>query len=118
MVGRGTLASSAGLAVSWPRSGRAGVPTQSVGTRLRSLLFLLFISLPASLPPTPKKVVIPFDFVSKFDDGRYGQMLGDMIWKKLSREGGFIIPESMLDVRDYCESHKLEPSPDMAAGRR
>ncbi len=60
-----------------------------------------------------RKVVIPFDFVSKFDDGRYGQMVGDMLWKKLSRDGGFIVPESMLDVRDYCASHKLKPSPEM-----
>ena len=55
--------------------------------------------------------MIPFDFVSKFDDGRYGQMVGDMIWKKLSAEGGFIVPESMLDVRDYCESHKCTRRP-------
>jgi hypothetical protein len=60
-----------------------------------------------------RKVVIPFDFVSKFDDGRYGQMVGDMIWKKLSGDRAFIVPESMLDVRDYCESHKLRPSPEM-----
>ena len=40
-------------------------------------------------------------------------MMGDMIWKKLSREGGFIMPESMLDVRDYCTSHELHPSPEM-----
>jgi len=38
-------------------------------------------------------------------------MLGDMIWKKLSRQGGFLIPESMLDVRDQCESQHLKPSP-------
>jgi hypothetical protein len=67
----------------------------------------------AQAADAPKKVVIPFDFVSKFDDGRYGQMLGDMIWKKLSREGRFTIPESMLEVRDYCESHKLAPLPEM-----
>jgi hypothetical protein len=36
-----------------------------------------------------------------------------MIWKKLSRDSGFIVPESMLDVRDYCESHALRPSPEM-----
>jgi hypothetical protein len=60
-----------------------------------------------------RKVVIPFDFVSKFDDGRYGQMVGDMLWKKLSRQGGFVIPESMIDVRDYCSNHELKPSPDM-----
>ena len=39
--------------------------------------------------------------------------IGDMLWKKLSRERRFIIPESMLDVRDYCTSHHLKPSPDM-----
>jgi hypothetical protein len=57
-----------------------------------------------------RKVVIPFDFVSKFDDGRYGQLMGDMLWKKLSRQGGFILPESMLDVREYCTSHHIKPS--------
>ncbi|OHB71923.1 MAG: hypothetical protein A2V70_10465 [Planctomycetes bacterium RBG_13_63_9] len=60
-----------------------------------------------------QKVVIPFDFVSKFDNGRYGQMVGDMIWKKLEREGGFIIPETMLDVRDTCASNQLHPSPEL-----
>jgi hypothetical protein len=60
-----------------------------------------------------KKVVIPFDFVSKFDQGRYGQMVGDMIWKKLEREGGFIIPETMLDVRDTCKANNLNPSPEL-----
>lgn len=58
-----------------------------------------------------QKVVIPFDFESKFDDGRYGQMVGDMIWKKLDREKGFIIPETMLDVRDFCESQQIQPTP-------
>lgn len=60
------------------------------------------------------KVVIPFDFVSRFDDGRYGRRIGEMIWKKLDREGGFIIPESMLDVRDTCTSQNLEPSPQLS----
>ena len=44
-----------------------------------------------------ERVVIPFDFESEFDDGRYGSMVGDLIWKKLERSGGFIIPESMLE---------------------
>ena len=60
-----------------------------------------------------QKTVIPFDFVSKFDDGRYGQMVGDLVWKRLSRDRGFIEPESMQDVRDYCESHQVQPSPEM-----
>ena len=67
----------------------------------------------SALAADDRKVVIPFDFVSKFDDGRYGQLMGDMLWKKLSREGGFIVPESMLDVRDYCSNHHLKPSPEM-----
>ena len=67
---------------------------------------------PPAFAEDQKKVLIPFDFVSKFDDGRYGQMMGDMIWKKINGEGGFILPESMQDVRDYCESHHVQPSPD------
>jgi len=72
---------------------------------------------PERSPPTPanggRKVVIPFDFVSKFDDGRYGSMVGDMIWQKLDREGAFVIPETMLDVRDTCRMNNLAPTPDM-----
>jgi len=59
-----------------------------------------------------KKVVIPFDFTSKFDKGRYGQMVGEMIWKKLEREGGFVLPESMLDVRDTLAAHRITIEPD------
>ena len=64
-----------------------------------------------------KKVLIPFDFVSKFDDGRYGQMVGDMIWKKVNGEGGFILPESMQDVRDYCQSHHVAALARRSAGK-
>ncbi len=74
--------------------------------------FLLSLFAFPALAAGSKKVVIPFDFVSDFDQGRYGQMLGEAIWKKLSRQGGFVIPESMLEVRDYCTSHKLKPSPE------
>ena len=84
---------------------------------IQGLIFKAFISLIALsaamvFAEDQKKVLIPFDFVSKFDDGRYGQMVGDMIWKKINSEGGFILPESMQDVRDYCLSHHLQPSPD------
>lgn len=58
-----------------------------------------------------RKVVIPFDFESQFDNGRYGQMVGDMIWKKLSQEGGFLLPEAMADVRDFCDSRKIHLGP-------
>jgi hypothetical protein len=81
-------------------------------------VFLAVSSLPAADAPSPtKKVVIPFDFVSKFDEGRYGAIVGDLIWTKLQREGGFVIPESMLDVREYCTGHQLHPSPAMDLGQ-
>ncbi len=85
-----------------------------------SIFLLLILSLSSVHAADARKVVIPFDFVSKFDDGRYGRMLGDMIWTKLSRTGGFIIPESMHEVRGYCGAYKLTPSPelDMAAMRK
>ena len=63
-------------------------------------------------PEPGEKVVIPFDFVSKFDDGRYGKMVGEMIWKKLDRQSQFVIPETMLDVRDTCESNNLQLTPE------
>lgn len=59
-----------------------------------------------------KRVVIPFDFESKFDNGRYGQMVGDLVWKKLERDGTCIIPESMLDVRNWQERQRMVPNPD------
>ena len=63
--------------------------------------------MPATEPPT--RVLIPFDFESKFDDGRYGQMVGDLVWQKLKREGTFILPESMQDVRDWSERTGKQP---------
>ncbi len=77
-----------------------------------SFIVLIAISASTVFAKDQKKVLIPFDFVSKFDDGRYGQMVGDMIWKKINSEGGFILPESIEDVRDYCQSHHIQPSPD------
>ena len=58
-----------------------------------------------------KKVVIPFDFVSKFDDGRYGRMVCDSIWKKLDRGGQFEIPTAQ-DVRDLCATNAIKLTPD------
>jgi hypothetical protein len=64
------------------------------------------------VPDDPPRVVIPFDFESRFDDGRYGRMIGDMIWTKLRRQGGFILPESMQDVRDWCQRNRMLPNPE------
>jgi hypothetical protein len=58
------------------------------------------------------KVVIPFPLVSKFDEGRYGQLVADSIWKKLSREKGFIIPDSPDDVKDLCATNGIKIGPN------
>ena len=63
-------------------------------------------------PPSEPKVVVPFDFVSRWDKGRYGQMVADSIWKKLDRQKGFIIPASMQDVRDLCSANNIRIAPD------
>ena len=68
----------------------------------------------AALPPDSRKVVIPFDFESKFDKGRYGEMVGEMVWKKLSKEPGFIVPETILDVRDTCKTNNIKVGPETA----
>ena len=68
---------------------------------------------PDSPTQRAQKVVVPFDFVSEFDNGRYGRMVGQMVWKKLEREKEFLIPESMLDIRDICTAAGVEISPDM-----
>ena len=39
-------------------------------------------------------------------------MLGDMIWTKLHKQGGFIIPEAQQETRDWCERNKFQPGPD------
>lgn len=72
------------------------------------------------LKPAPAEnqpLVIPFDFESKFDNGEYGQIMGDMIWKKLQRRGRFVIPDSMLETRQWCQRHKFFPGPDTSLVR-
>lgn len=78
---------------------------------VRCLLPAFVLAQPPNGSKSPK-IVIPFDFESKFDHGRYGKMVGEMIWKKLEDRGGFVIPESMLDVREWTESSGVVPGPD------
>jgi hypothetical protein len=62
-----------------------------------------------------QKRVVMFDFESLWDaEGPtdYGGIMGNMFWMKLNREKGFIIPESMIDVRNTCETYKIKPNPD------
>jgi hypothetical protein len=82
-----------------------------------SSVFLAPGLLPAADVPSdsqnaPPKVVIPFDFQSKWDNGRYGEMVGDMIWKKLSKEKRVVTAEAMQDVRDLCASKSLKFTPE------
>ena len=77
------------------------------------LIPVCLVCLAATASAAEEKVVIPFDFVSKFDDGRYGQKVGELIWKKLDRLQGFEIPKTMLDTRDFCKRHNLHPSPEL-----
>jgi hypothetical protein len=60
----------------------------------------------------PQKTVIPFDFTSVYDKGVQGASVGDMFWAKLNRQKGFVIPETMKDVRDLCEEKKFKAAAD------
>ena len=80
--------------------------------RIQFVSIILLLSVPAIGLSAEQKVVIPFDFESKFDDGRYGKIVGNMIWKKLDRDKKFIIPETMLDVRSTAEMISFYPNPD------
>jgi len=93
-----------------------------MNVRLSLLIFTVFGFLATSVcsgapaessgDPSKGPVVIPFDFQSEFDDGRYGRVVGDLIWKRLERRGGMVLPESMLDVREWCEGRRMVPGPD------
>src|SRR5271165_6223436 len=108
--------------VAWPphiipilgHRSRGAIPTRLMIAQAAAFTALLAAAAVAQPPASdpPNKVVIPFDFESKFDNGEYGQTLGDMFWVKLHRQGGFVIPESMQDVRDWCQRTHMIPGPD------
>ena len=108
--------------VAWPphiipilgHRSRGAIPTRrliALAAAFTTLLAAAAVAQPPASDP-PKKVVIPFDFESKFDNGEYGQTIGDMLWAKLHRQGGFVIPESMQDVRDWCQRTHMIPGPE------
>ncbi len=108
--------------VAWPphiipilgHRSRGAIPTRrliALAAAFTALLAAAAVAQPPASDP-PKKVVIPFDFESKFDNGEYGQTIGDMLWVKLHRQGGFVIPESMQDVRDWCQRTHMIPGPE------
>ena len=63
---------------------------------------------------TPK-VVIPFDFESKGENGNVlGPSMADMVWKKIDREkgaGGLITLDAPQDVREFCASNGIKITP-------
>ena len=67
---------------------------------------------PSDSRNAPKKVVIPFDFVSKWDHGVLGEKLGEMVWKKLSKNKIVVTTEAVQDIRDLCKSKNLQVTPD------
>jgi len=85
-------------------------------TLIPTLTTLLIAGTVAAAPQAPAsaKVVIPFDFESRFDDGAIGQTIGEALWTKIRREGRFVLPESMQDVRDWCQRTGTRPNPDMS----
>ncbi len=68
-------------------------------------------SEPVDAEYAPQKVVIPFDFISNFDDGRYGSKIGDMIVKKIQKQGTFAVPDA-IDIRDLCAQQDVKIAPD------
>jgi len=108
--------------VAWPpqiiptlgQGTRWAIPTRcliALAAAFTALLAAAAVAQPPASDP-PKKVVIPFDFESKFDNGEYGQAIGELLWAKLHRQGGFVIPESMQDVRDWCQRTHMIPGPE------
>ena len=88
--------------VAWPphiipilgHRSRGAIPTPrliALAAAFTALLAAAAVAQPPASDP-PKKVVIPFDFESKFDNGEYGQTIGDMLWAKLHRQGASSFP--------------------------
>lgn len=75
------------------------------------MLLATMLSLSA-VAEEPLRVLIPFDLESTFDNGRYGAIVSDQIWTKIRLRGGFVLPESLQDVRDWCERNKVHPGPE------
>ncbi|MHB8901884.1 MAG: hypothetical protein ACYC6Y_24270, partial [Thermoguttaceae bacterium] len=76
------------------------------------------VEVVASTPPaqapgdySQQKVVVPFDFVSKFDEGTYGAKIGDMLVKKIRDQRTFAVPDA-IDIRNLCAQHGVKITPD------
>jgi hypothetical protein len=74
-----------------------------------TLLLASCLTLPPPGDDPSPVVVIPLDFASTFDDGQVGRTLGELFWSKLRRQGGWVLPESMTDVREAAARAKITP---------
>ncbi len=54
------------------------------------------------------KVVIPFDFISEYDDGANGAKVAEMIWTKLRKMPEFVVPEAVQDIRDTLDINGIK----------
>ena len=61
---------------------------------------------------SPQKVVVPFPLVSKWDKGLLGEKVGEMVWRKLSRDKVVLTMDAVQDIRDLCKEKEVTITPD------
>jgi hypothetical protein len=70
-------------------------------------VFVALYSVRFAFAAGEKKAVAVFDFVSKYDEGRLGQNVGEMFPPKIKRLNVFDVNE-MVDVRDLCTENNVK----------
>ncbi len=94
IVPQGLVAWSPHILPTLGHGSRGAIPTGrfiALAAAFTALLAAAAIAQPPASDP-PRKVVIPFDFESKFDNGEYGQTIGELLWAKLHRRGASSFP--------------------------
>ncbi|MGO8752526.1 MAG: hypothetical protein ACLQNE_41840 [Thermoguttaceae bacterium] len=69
-------------------------------------------TVPSNSRNSPQKVVVPFPLVSKWDKGLLGEKIGEMVWKKLSRDKVVLTMDAVQDIRDLCKEKEVTITPD------
>ena len=80
-----------------------------------AFLTICFLSVYSAWAADKRKVVIPFDFVSKFDHGHCGEMLGEQIWMKLPASRGLSRWNRSRTSATPAQNN-VHPSPEMPIG--
>ena len=57
------------------------------------------------------KVVVPFDFISEYDGGVNGAKVAELIWSRIGKQPGFVVPETVQDVRDTLQINGMRLTP-------